>query len=101
MWLATFLRGDAPGYGDYGRWPIGLAVFFAKGDVQRSLGQRPRYACGSLHFPWAIPLAMMSMAVGQLDWPSFSPKAMSNVALGNALGMRVARDISQGRCPWL
>jgi hypothetical protein len=73
-------RGDAPGYDDYGRWPIGLVVFFAKGDVQHGLGQRPRKACGSRRFPGAMPLAMMAMAVGQLDWSSFSPKAIFNVA---------------------
>ena len=53
---------------------------FAKGDIQRSLGQRPRKACGSRRFPGAMPLAMVTMAVGQLDWSRFSPKAMFNVA---------------------
>ncbi|MFN9627231.1 MAG: hypothetical protein ACK6AT_13340, partial [Planctomycetota bacterium] len=65
---------------DYGRWPIGLVVCFAKGEVQHSLGQRPRNACGSRRFPGAMPLAMVIMAVGQLDWSRFSPKAIFNVA---------------------
>ena len=74
---------------------------FAKGEVQRSLGHRPRKACGSGRFSGAMPLAMMILAVGQLICPRYSPKAIINVALGNALGMRVACDIFQGRCPWL
>jgi hypothetical protein len=40
---------------------------FAKGDLQRSLGQRPWTLFMRDVFPGVLPLAMLSMAVGQLD----------------------------------
>ncbi|MFM7516463.1 MAG: hypothetical protein ACKO3V_05945, partial [Pirellula sp.] len=61
--------------GRYAQRPIGLFVFFAKGDIQHSLGQRPRNACGARRFPGAMPLAMMNLAVGQFDWSLFVPHA--------------------------
>ena len=61
-------RGDAPGYGVYGRWPIEpvamfdgpmrYPVFFAKGDTHHSLGQRPRSGYGVLG-RWPIEPVVM------------------------------------------
>jgi len=75
-----FPRGDAPGYGVHGRWPIRPVVmfdgpnaipgFFANGDIHRSLGLRPRSGEARYPmfvFPGALPLAMVCMAVGQSD----------------------------------
>ena len=37
---SDFSRGDAPGYGDYGRWPIGVPITCAS--QLTATGQSPR-----------------------------------------------------------
>ncbi len=34
---SDFSRGDAPGYGDYGRWPIGVPVTCGQSDFRTTL----------------------------------------------------------------
>jgi hypothetical protein len=48
----------------------GFTCFFAKSDFQRSLGQRPWTLFMRDVFPGVLPLAMLSMAVGQSDCSS-------------------------------
>jgi len=65
-------RGVAPGYVDYGRWPIGSSigqwylsvVSFANGDIYRSLGQRPRTW---ISFRWPNGSAWF-VAQGRCTW---------------------------------
>ena len=68
--VVRFSLGVAQGYVDYGRWPIVVcgAVRFSLGVGQGYVdyGRWPIVCVVRCVFPWALPRAMLTMAVGQL-----------------------------------
>ena len=92
-------RGDAPGYGVYGLWPIGLVVMFDNpiyypvfSPTASSQGRCPWLCC-------AWPLA--NRTGRDVQWPKcdsrfFSPKAILIIAWGNAPG-RVVLTLAVGQ----